>query len=149
MTCFSMILAVVLSVFMLASLIRWFDEATEAVQNGWWNRVSLLLAVMEKRLGMHLSGQDVYVNVVGGMHIDEPAIDLGIVASVTSSLREVPIEQCGTCLGIWLDSGEYDLIAQREKAEEGWLSRAFKGWLESSKKKEAVARPVRVAFAVA
>jgi len=38
-----MILAVVLSVFMLASLIRWFDEATEAVQNGWWNRVSLLL----------------------------------------------------------------------------------------------------------
>ena len=43
------------------------------------NRVSLLLAVMEKRLGMHLSGQDVYVNVVGGMHIDEPAIDLGIV----------------------------------------------------------------------
>src|SRR3954470_12260606 len=43
MTCFSMILALVLSVFMLASLIRWFDEATEAVQNGWWNRVSLLL----------------------------------------------------------------------------------------------------------
>jgi hypothetical protein len=43
MTCFSMILAVILSVFMLASLIRWFDEATEAVQNGWWNRVSLLL----------------------------------------------------------------------------------------------------------
>src|SRR4051812_35939897 len=43
MTCFSMILAVVLSVFILASLIRWFDEATEAVQNGWWNRVSLLL----------------------------------------------------------------------------------------------------------
>jgi len=43
MTCFSMILAVIVSVFMLASLIRWFDEATEAVQNGWWNRVSLLL----------------------------------------------------------------------------------------------------------
>jgi hypothetical protein len=43
MTCFSMILAVVLSVFLLASLIRWFDEATEAVANRWWNRVSLLL----------------------------------------------------------------------------------------------------------
>lgn len=56
------------------------------------NRLSLLLAVMEKRLGMHLSGQDVYVNVVGGIHIDEPAIDLGIVAAVTSSLRESPID---------------------------------------------------------
>src|SRR5215212_12275214 len=43
MTCFTTILSLVLSVFLLASLIRWFDEATEAVQNGWWNRVSLLL----------------------------------------------------------------------------------------------------------
>ena len=43
MTCFSTIIAIVLGVFLLASLIRWFDEATEAVQNGWWNRVTLLL----------------------------------------------------------------------------------------------------------
>ena len=43
MTCFTTILAIVLGVFLLASLIRWFDEATEAVNNGWWNRVSLLL----------------------------------------------------------------------------------------------------------
>ena len=43
MTCFTTILTVVLGVFLLASLIRWFDEATEAVANGWWNRVSLLL----------------------------------------------------------------------------------------------------------
>src|SRR5438132_10382524 len=43
MRCFTTSLALVVGVFMLASLIRWFDEATEAVQNGWWNRVSLLL----------------------------------------------------------------------------------------------------------
>src|SRR6185503_10801509 len=43
MTCFTTILSLVLAVFLLASLIRWFDEATEAVNNGWWNRVSLLL----------------------------------------------------------------------------------------------------------
>ena len=43
MTCFTTILSIVLGVFLLASLIRWFDEATEAVNNGWWNRVSLLL----------------------------------------------------------------------------------------------------------
>ena len=43
MTCFTTILSIVFGVFLLASLIRWFDEATEAVNNAWWNRVSLLL----------------------------------------------------------------------------------------------------------
>src|SRR5688572_12491203 len=43
MGCVSWIIAVVLGVFTLTSIIRWFDEATEAVQNGWWNKVSLLL----------------------------------------------------------------------------------------------------------
>jgi DNA repair protein RadA/Sms len=78
------------------------------------NRVSLLLAVMEKRLGMHLSGQDVYVNVVGGMHIDEPAIDLGIVAAVTSSLREVPVEPGLLVLGEVGLGGEVRGISQAE-----------------------------------
>jgi DNA repair protein RadA/Sms len=78
------------------------------------NRVSLLLAVMEKRLGMHLSGQDVYVNVVGGMHIDEPAIDLGIVAAITSSLREVPIEPGLLVLGEVGLGGEVRAISQAE-----------------------------------
>jgi DNA repair protein RadA/Sms len=78
------------------------------------NRVSLLLAVMEKRLGMHLSGQDVYVNVVGGMHIDEPAIDLGIVAAVSSSLREVPVEPGLLVLGEVGLGGEVRGISQAE-----------------------------------
>ncbi len=56
------------------------------------NRVSILLAVLEKRLGLHLSGQDVYINVVGGIRIDETACDLGIAAAVISSLRERPID---------------------------------------------------------
>ncbi len=56
------------------------------------NRLSILLAVLEKRLGLHLSGQDVYINVVGGIRIDETACDLGIVAAVISSLRERPID---------------------------------------------------------
>lgn len=78
------------------------------------NRVSLLLAVMEKRLGMHLSGQDVYVNVVGGMQIDEPAIDLGIVAAVTSSLREVPVEPGLLVLGEVGLGGEVRAVSQAE-----------------------------------
>src|SRR5215467_2176266 len=78
------------------------------------NRVSLLLAVMEKRLGFHLSGQDVYVNVVGGMQIEEPAIDLGIVAAVTSSLREIPVEPSLLVLGEVGLGGEVRAISQAE-----------------------------------
>lgn len=78
------------------------------------NRLSLLLAVMEKRLGMHLSGQDVYVNVVGGIHIDEPAIDLGIVAAVTSSLRESPIDFTTLLMGEVGLGGEVRAISQAE-----------------------------------
>ncbi|HTL01267.1 MAG TPA: DNA repair protein RadA [Vicinamibacterales bacterium] len=50
-------------------------------------RLSLLLAVLEKRSGLHLLGDDVYVNVAGGMTVDEPAADLGVVAAVASSVR--------------------------------------------------------------
>ncbi|MBI3604127.1 MAG: DNA repair protein RadA [Nitrospirae bacterium] len=78
------------------------------------NRVALLLAVMEKRFGLHLSGQDVYVNVVGGMTIDEPAIDLGIVAAVTSSLREKPIDHRTVVLGEVGLGGEVRAISQAE-----------------------------------
>lgn len=78
------------------------------------NRVSLLLAVMDKRLGVHLSGQDVYVNVVGGMRIDEPAIDLGIVAAVTSSLREMPVEPGLLILGEVGLGGEVRAVSQAE-----------------------------------
>ena len=51
------------------------------------NRLSLLLAVLEKRAGLGLAGEDVFVNVAGGLEIEEPAADLGVVAAVASSLR--------------------------------------------------------------
>lgn len=78
------------------------------------NRLSLLLAVMEKRLGMHVAGQDVYVNVVGGITIDEPAIDLGLVAAVTSSLREVPIDHRTVMMGEVGLGGEVRSVTQVE-----------------------------------
>ncbi|MFQ5598492.1 MAG: DNA repair protein RadA [Nitrospiria bacterium] len=56
------------------------------------NRVSLLLAILEKRAGMHLADQDVFINVVSGIQIDEPAIDLGILAAAVSSFRDRPID---------------------------------------------------------
>ena len=55
------------------------------------NRLSLLLAVLEKRAGLNLVAEDVFVNIAGGITVDEPAADLGIVAAVASSLRNRPI----------------------------------------------------------
>ncbi|HQZ39719.1 MAG TPA: DNA repair protein RadA [Vicinamibacterales bacterium] len=55
------------------------------------NRLTLLLAVLEKRAGLHLVSDDVFVNIAGGMSIDEPAADLAIVSAVASSLRNRPL----------------------------------------------------------
>jgi len=56
-----------------------------------YNRVTLLMAVLEKRVGLNLQNQDAYVNVAGGMRIDEPAVDLGIALAIASSFRERPL----------------------------------------------------------
>jgi len=61
------------------------------------NRVALLLAVLEKRAGLNLMGDDVFVNIAGGMTVDEPAADLGIIAAIASSVRNRPIRN-GTAL---------------------------------------------------
>jgi len=79
-----------------------------------FNRVSLLLAVLEKRIGMHLMGMDVFVNVVGGLAIDEPAVDLGIIAAVASSFREKPINAETVVMGEVGLAGEVRGISQAE-----------------------------------
>jgi DNA repair protein RadA/Sms len=56
------------------------------------NRVALLIAMLEKRVGLRLLGEDVFVNVAGGLEIDEPAVDLGLVSAITSSFRNIPID---------------------------------------------------------
>jgi DNA repair protein RadA/Sms len=57
------------------------------------SRVALLVAMLEKRVGFHLSGDDIFVNLVGGITLDEPAADLGIVAAIASSFRNIPINE--------------------------------------------------------
>lgn len=57
------------------------------------NRVALLVAMLEKRVGFHLSGDDIFVNMVGGISLAEPAVDLGMVAAITSSFRNIPINE--------------------------------------------------------
>ena len=56
-----------------------------------YNRVNLLMAVLEKRMGMPLSAYDAYVNIAGGMKMTEPAIDLGICLAIISSCKDIVI----------------------------------------------------------
>lgn len=58
-----------------------------------YNRMVLLLAILEKRAGLFLSNSDVYVNVIGGMRLDEPAVDLPMVLAITSSFRDKPLPE--------------------------------------------------------
>ncbi len=57
-----------------------------------YNRVNLLMAVLEKRAGLMLAGNDAYVNLAGGMRLNEPAIDLGIIVALVSSFKNVPLD---------------------------------------------------------
>lgn len=64
-----------------------------------YNRVNLLMAVIEKRLGIRLGGYDAYINVAGGMRISEPALDLGIVAAIISSYQNQAFDSKTVCFG--------------------------------------------------
>jgi DNA repair protein RadA/Sms len=89
------------------------------------NRLSLLLAVLEKRAGLNLAAEDVFVNVAGGMSVDEPAADLAVVAAVASSLRNRPIRGGTAIFGEVGLAGEIRGVAQaslrvREAAQMGF-----------------------------
>jgi len=77
-----------------------------------FNRVNLLVAVLEKIAGLHLGGMDIFVNVVGGIKIIEPAVDMGVVAAIASSLREVPIHPRTVLFGEVGLSGEIRAVSQ-------------------------------------
>jgi DNA repair protein RadA/Sms len=64
-----------------------------------YNRMNLLLAVLEKRAGYYFSNLDAYLNVVGGLHLDEPACDLGVAMALVSSLKDVPLADDAVVFG--------------------------------------------------
>lgn len=78
-------------------------------------RVSLLLAVLEKRFGMHVGQYDVFVNIAGGVRIDEPAVDLAVCAAVVSSARDVAIDHGTAIIGEVGLGGEVRSVGQVEK----------------------------------
>jgi len=78
------------------------------------NRVALLAAVIEKKLGMHLMGQDIFMNVAGGVKVDEPAADLAIVTAIVSSFQDKPVPESTIVLGEVGLAGEIRAIGQME-----------------------------------
>lgn len=78
------------------------------------NRVALLVAVMEKKLGMHLMGHDIFMNVTGGIRVDEPAVDMGIVAAIASSFIDKPVRDNALVLGEVGLTGEVRPVGQVE-----------------------------------
>jgi DNA repair protein RadA/Sms len=80
-----------------------------------FNRLLLLTAVLSKRVGLRLHDQDVFVNVVGGLRIDEPAADLSVAVAIASSYRDVPVSQDLAIVGEIGLSGELRSISQAGK----------------------------------
>ena len=77
-----------------------------------YNRLNLLLAILEKRQGLYFSNLDTYLNVVGGMRLDEPACDLAICMSLVSGLRDIPIDEKLIAFGEVGLSGEIRIISR-------------------------------------
>lgn len=79
-----------------------------------YNRLNLILAVLEKREGLYFSNLDSYVNIVGGLKLDEPAADLAVALALVSSLRDIPIDDETICFGEIGLSGEIRSVSRVE-----------------------------------
>ena len=80
-----------------------------------FNRVNLLMAVLEKRLGLNLSSSDAYVNIAGGIRMNEPAIDLGILLAIVSSYKDIVIDDKVLVFGEVGLSGEVRAVSMAEQ----------------------------------
>ncbi len=79
------------------------------------NRVNLLMAVLEKRAGLRVSSCDAYINIAGGIRMNEPALDLGIVLAVASSMKDTPIDEKTIAFGEVGLSGEVRSVTMSEQ----------------------------------
>ena len=80
-----------------------------------YNRISLILAVLEKKVGLNFSNQDVYVNLAGGVKVEEPAADLGAAVAIASSFKDIPAKESMIILGEVGLAGEVRAISQLGK----------------------------------
>ncbi len=85
------------------------------MSNGFdYNRLNLLLAILEKREGLYFSNLDTYLNVVGGMRLDEPACDLAVCMALVSGLRDTPLDEKLIAFGEVGLSGEVRSVSRVE-----------------------------------
>lgn len=80
-----------------------------------YNRINMIIAVLEKKLGVHLSGNDIYVNIAGGMKVSEPAVDLAIAMAIISSYRNRSLDYDMVVLGETGLSGEVRSVTNLDK----------------------------------
>ncbi|MCH5332893.1 MAG: DNA repair protein RadA [Agathobacter sp.] len=92
-----------------------FNNPRRTATGADYNRVNLLMAVLEKRLGIQLSDCDAYVNIAGGIRMTEPAIDLGIVLALLSSKMDLIIDEHTICFGEVGLSGEVRGVSMAEQ----------------------------------
>lgn len=103
-----------------------------------YNRVSLLLAILEKRSGLNLSNQDVFVNVAGGLKITEPAVDLAIIAAIISSLQDTPIPKDTALFGEVGLTGEIRRVSHGETRVKELVHLGFKRCILPLKNSERI-----------
>tara|TARA_Y100000815_G_scaffold7419_1_gene7045 strand:- start:69 stop:470 length:402 start_codon:yes stop_codon:yes gene_type:complete len=78
------------------------------------NRTSLLVAIMEKRLGLNLQGEDIFINIAGGLKISEPAVDMGVAAAIAGSFRNRSVDPHTVMIGEVGLTGEVRSVMQLE-----------------------------------
>ncbi|MDO5338854.1 MAG: DNA repair protein RadA [Eubacteriales bacterium] len=91
-----------------------------------YNRVNLLMAVLEKRAGIHMSGSDAYVNVAGGIKVNEPALDLGIIMALVSSFKNRAIDEKTVIFGEVGLAGEVRAVSQAQQRVNEAVKLGFK-----------------------
>jgi DNA repair protein RadA/Sms len=78
-------------------------------------RLQMILAVIEKRVGIHIGQYDVFVNVAGGIRVEEPAVDLGMAVSIVSSLRDLPVDSSTVAIGEIGLGGEIRTVSKADQ----------------------------------
>jgi DNA repair protein RadA/Sms len=104
---------------------------------GWdTNRLAMVIAILETRAGLHFNQKDVYLSVVGGLKLTEPAADLAVAAALVSCLKKVPLPEDMVIFGELSLSGDIRPVTQREARLKEAAKLGFKTAIAPSKKKE-------------
>lgn len=107
------------------------------------NRLQLLVAVLSKRLGVNLGDQDIHINIVGGMKVSEPALDLAIVESILSAYKNKPLDPATIVFGEVGLSGEVRSVPQAEKRLKEAAKLGFTSAIMPKQKEEITGLAIR------